>query len=404
MASIGTVTPQSMFFADALRLQSGAALRDYTLVYETYGRLNAQASNAVLVCHALNASHHVAGQHAGQEHSTGWWDNLIGPGKPLDTDRLFVIGVNNPGSCFGSTGPMSPNPDAPGQPYGADFPVVTVEDWVDAQARLLERLGIAQLAAVIGGSLGGMQALAWTLRHPARVRHCIAIATAPNLSAQNIAFNEVARRAIVTDPDFHGGHYQRHGAVPRRGLRVARMLGHITYLSDDSMDAKFGRALRGPEPAYSTQEIEFQIESYLRHQADKFSEYFDANTYLLITRALDYFDPARATGGDLARAFAPARDNRFLLVSFTTDWRFAPERSREIVKALVDNRIAVSYAEIDAPHGHDAFLLEDPRYHGVLRAYFERVALEVGPSGFNHARPAPLPCPGGVAPARQTKP
>jgi homoserine O-acetyltransferase len=404
MASIGLVTPQSMFFADALPLQSGAALRDYTLVYETYGTLNAQASNAVLVCHALNASHHVAGHHAGQEQSTGWWDNLVGPGKPLDTDKLFVIGVNNPGSCFGSTGPMSPNPAAPDQPYGADFPVVTVEDWVDAQARLLDRLGIKQLAAVIGGSLGGMQALAWTLRHPARVRHCIAIATAPNLSAQNIAFNEVARRAIVTDPDFHGGHYQKRGAVPRRGLRVARMLGHITYLSDDSMDAKFGRALRGPEPAYSTQEIEFQIESYLRHQADKFSEYFDANTYLLITRALDYFDPARGAGGDLARAFAPAGDNRFLLVSFTTDWRFAPERSREIVKALVDNRIDVSYAEIDAPHGHDAFLLDDPRYHGVLRAYFERVALEAGASGVHHAHPSTLPSPGGEGPARQTKP
>jgi homoserine O-acetyltransferase/O-succinyltransferase len=377
MASIGTVTAQSMHFDEPLPLQSGAALRDYTLVYETYGTLNGAHGNAVLVCHALNASHHVAGHYVGRDQDTGWWDNLVGPGKPLDTDRLFVIGVNNPGSCFGSSGPTSPNPQVPGQPYGADFPVVTVEDWVDAQARLLDRLGITQLAAVIGGSLGGMQALAWTLRHPQRVRHCIAIATAPNLSAQNIAFNEVARRAIITDPDFHGGHYQRHGVLPRRGLRVARMLGHITYLSDDSMDAKFGRALRNAEPAYSTQDIEFQIESYLRHQADKFSEYFDANTYLLITRALDYFDPARAQGGDLARAFAPARHNRFLVVSFTTDWRFAPERSREIVKALVDNRIEVSYAEIAAPHGHDAFLLDDARYHGVLRAYFERIAAEV---------------------------
>jgi homoserine O-acetyltransferase len=379
MASIGTVTPQSMFFADALPLQSGARLAGYTLAYETYGTLNAARSNAVLVCHALNASHHVAGSYADEPDNVGWWDNLVGPGKPLDTDKLFVIGVNNPGSCFGSTGPTSPNPQQPEHPYGADFPVVTVEDWVDAQARLLDALGITQLAAVIGGSLGGMQALAWTLRYPQRVRHCIAVATAPNLSAQNIAFNEVARRAIVTDPEFHGGHYQRHGVVPKRGLRVARMLGHITYLSDDSMDAKFGRQLRAPEPAYSTQDIEFQIESYLRHQADKFAEYFDANTYLLITRALDYFDPARSTGGDLARAFAPALNNRFLLISFSTDWRFAPERSREIVKALVDNRIAVSYAEIDAPHGHDAFLLDDARYHGVLRAYFERVAAEAAP-------------------------
>ena len=395
MASIGTVTAQSMHFAEPLALRSGAVLRDYTLVYETYGTLNAARSNAVLVCHALNASHHVAGHYAGREQDMGWWDNLVGPGKPLDTDRLFVIGVNNPGSCFGSTGPMSPNPDVPGQAYGADFPVVTVEDWVDAQARLLERLGIEQLAAVLGGSLGGMQALAWTLRHPQRVRHCIAVATAPSLSAENIAFNEVARRAIVTDPDFHGGHYERHGAVPKRGLRLARMIGHITYLSDDVMNTKFGRALRNGVPAFSTQDVEFQIESYLRHQADKFAEYFDANTYLLITRALDYFDPAREAGGDLARAFAPARNNRFLLVSFSTDWRFAPARSREIVKALVDNRIDVSYAEIDAPHGHDAFLLDDARYHGVLRAYFERVALEVGPAGIDRAHSSPLPSPQG---------
>jgi homoserine O-acetyltransferase/O-succinyltransferase len=380
MRSVGIVTPQAMHFAEPLPLRSGAQLADYTLVYETYGTLNADASNAVLVCHALNASHHVAGEHADRPGSTGWWDNLVGPGKPLDTDRFFVIGVNNPGSCFGSTGPMHANPDpqAQGRPYGADFPVVTVEDWVDAQARLVERLGIRQLAAVLGGSLGGMQALAWTLRYPERLRHCVAVATAPSLSAQNIAFNEVARRAIVTDPDFHGGHFYAHGVVPKRGLRVARMIGHITYLSDDSMEAKFGRALREAELSYSTQAIEFQIESYLRHQGDKFSEYFDANTYLLITRALDYFDPARDAGGDLAAAFRPARDTRFLVVSFTTDWRFSPARSREIVKALVDNRTCVSYAEIDAPHGHDAFLLEDPRYHGVMRAYFDRVATEVG--------------------------
>ncbi|MFN8868864.1 MAG: homoserine O-acetyltransferase, partial [Pseudomonadota bacterium] len=334
--------------------------------------------NAVLVCHALNAGAHVAGLDArGQP---GWWDNLVGPGKPLDTDRFFVIGVNNPGSCFGSTGPMHVNP-ATGRAWGADFPVVTVEDWVDAQARLVDRLGIDRLAAVLGGSLGGMQALAWTLRHPTRVRHCVAVATAPNLSAQNIAFNEVARRAIVTDPDFHGGHFYAHGVVPRRGLRVARMIGHITYLAGDVMERKFGRELRSADGSlgYSTQAIEFEVESYLRHQGDKFSEYFDANTYLLITRALDYFDPARAHGGDLARAFAhdPAtREVRFTLVSFTTDWRFPPARSREIVKALVDNRIAASYAEIGAPHGHDAFLLDDGRYHGVLRATFERIAAE----------------------------
>ena len=376
MPSIGHVTPQKMAFQAALPLRSGASLPGYELVYETYGALNAARSNAVLVCHALNASHHVAGSYAGQDKSEGWWDNLVGPGKPLDTERFFVIGVNNLGSCFGSTGPLSPNP-ATGRPWGADFPVVTVEDWVDAQARLLDALGIQCLAAVLGGSLGGMQALSWTLRHPQRLRECIAVATAPNLSAQNIAFNEVARRALITDPDFHGGHFYAHGLLPRRGLRVARMIGHITYLSDDSMAEKFGRQMRASELGYSTQEIEFQIESYLRHQGDKFSEYFDANTYLLITRALDYFDPASAHGGDLSAAFAAARGKRFLLVSFSTDWRFAPARAREIVKALVDNRIAVSYAEIDAPHGHDAFLLEDPRYHALLRATFERIAAEV---------------------------
>jgi homoserine O-acetyltransferase len=374
MGSVGHVQPQSMTFAQPLPLRCGASLRDYTLVYETYGTLNADKSNAVLVCHALNASHHVAGTYAGQDKSEGWWDNLVGPGKPLDTDRFFVIGVNNPGSCFGSTGPMSMNPDT-GRPYGADFPVVTVEDWVDAQARLFDALGIHQLAAVLGGSLGGMQALSWSLRYPERLRHCVAVATAPNLSAQNIAFNEVARRAIVTDPEFHGGHFYAHGVLPRRGLRVARMIGHITYLSDDSMEQKFGRELRASELGYSTQDIEFQIESYLRYQGDKFSEYFDANTYLLITRALDYFDPALEHGGDLARAFAAARA-KFLLVSFTTDWRFSPARSREIVKALVDNHHDVSYAEIDAPHGHDAFLLDDPRYHAALRAYFGNVAKE----------------------------
>jgi homoserine O-acetyltransferase len=372
MASIGIVTPQSMRFTQPLPLRSGASLRDYTLVYETYGTLNADKSNAVLVCHALNASHHVAGTHEGSDRSTGWWDNLVGPGKPLDTERFFVIGVNNPGSCFGSTGPMHIDPDS-GRCYGASFPVVTVEDWVDAQARLLDRLEIDGLAAVIGGSLGGMQALSWSLRHPQRVRHCIAVATAPNLSAQNIAFNEVARRAIITDPEFHGGNFYEHGVVPGRGLRVARMIGHITYLSDDSMEQKFGRALRAAELNYSTQQIEFQIESYLRYQGDKFSEYFDANTYLLITRALDYFDPAREYGNDLTRAFKAARA-KFLVVSFTTDWRFPPARSREITKALVDNQHDVTYAEIDAPHGHDAFLLEDARYHAVLRAYFNNVA------------------------------
>jgi homoserine O-acetyltransferase len=378
-------TPQSLHFEAPLPLRSGTSIRAYDLAFETYGTLNADRSNAVLICHALNASHHVAGVYADQPKSEGWWDSMIGPGKPVDTNRFFVIGVNNLGSCFGSTGPMHINPDsADGQVYGADFPVVTVEDWVDAQARLLDQLGIRTLAAVMGGSLGGMQALAWTLQYPDRVRRAVVVASAPNLTAENIAFNEVARRAITTDPDFHGGHFYRHGVVPKRGLRIARMIGHITYLSDDVMNAKFGRQLRhavqdaaaSTDYRYSTQDVEFQIESYLRYQGDKFADYFDANTYLLITRALDYFDPARTFGGSLTQALAAAR-SKFLLVSFVTDWRFAPARSREIVKALLDNQRDVSYAEIDAPHGHDAFLLDDVRYHSVVRYYFDSLAREV---------------------------
>ncbi|MBX9818353.1 MAG: homoserine O-acetyltransferase [Burkholderiaceae bacterium] len=375
------VTPQTMRFDAPLPLQSGASIHGYSLSYETYGTLNADKSNAVLVCHALNASHHVAGVYEGQDKSEGWWDNMIGPGKSVDTDKFFVIGINNLGSCFGSTGPMHSHPDT-GKVYGADFPVVTVEDWVNAQARLLDALGIQTLAAVLGGSLGGMQALSWTLQYPDRMRHAVVVASAPNLTAENIAFNEVARRAIVTDPDFHGGHFYEHGVIPKRGLRIARMIGHITYLSDDVMNEKFGRELKDAVLAsasgykYSTQDVEFQIESYLRYQGDKFAEYFDANTYLLITRALDYFDPAKAYGGDLSQALARATC-KFLLVSFTTDWRFSPKRSREVVKALLDNQRDVSYAEIDAPHGHDAFLLDDPRYMGVMRSYFDSISQNV---------------------------
>ena len=378
-ASVGTVAPQSMRFREPLVLASGATLADYHLMYETYGTLNAARSNAVLVCHALNASHHVAGVYADDPKNIGWWDNMVGPGKPLDTNRFFVIGVNNLGSCFGSTGPMSLDPTT-GKPHGARFPVVTVEDWVEAQARLASALGIERFAAIMGGSLGGMQAIAWATRYPARIAHCVAIATTPRLSAQNIAFNDVARTAIQSDPDFHGGDYYAWGVVPKRGLRVARMIGHITYLSGDDMAEKFGRALRGKAAgdAYAFgYGVEFEVESYLRYQGDKFSEYFDANTYLLITRALDYFDPARHHGGDLARALAPATC-KFLLASFTTDWRFSPERSREIVEALVRNGRDVTYAEIDAPHGHDAFLLDDARYHRMVAAYFDNVAKEVG--------------------------
>jgi len=376
--SVGVVTPQSYRFDAPLVLSSGASVDGYQLVVETYGQLNADRSNAVLVCHALNASHHVAGIAADDPKNIGWWDNMVGPGKPVDTNRFFVVGVNNLGSCFGSTGPMSINP-ATGKPYGASFPVVTVEDWVNAQARLADVLGIERWAAVMGGSLGGMQALSWAIQYPERLAHCIAIASAPKLSAQNIAFNEVARTAIRSDPDFHGGDYYAHMVVPKRGLRVARMIGHITYLSGADMAEKFGRALRdrdvGDEYRFHY-DIEFEVESYLRYQGDKFSEYFDANTYLLITRALDYFDPARVTGGDLAAAMRPA-SAKFLLAAFTTDWRFPPERSREIVEALIATGRDVSYAEIDAPHGHDAFLLEDPRYHRLMRNYFETIAEEV---------------------------
>ncbi|OFZ90814.1 MAG: homoserine O-acetyltransferase [Betaproteobacteria bacterium RBG_16_64_18] len=368
--SVGAVQPQTMHFQDPLRFQSGAVLDSYDLTYETYGELNAAKSNAVLICHALNASHHVAGYYADNPMNVGWWDNMIGPGKALDTEKFFVVGVNNLGGCFGSTGPASLNTKT-GKPYGSSFPVVTVVDWVNAQARLADRLGIESFAAVMGGSLGAMQALQWAISFPTRIRNAISVAGAPGLSAQNIAFNEVARQAITTDPDFHGGDFYQHGVVPRRGLRLARMIGHITYLSDDAMMEKFGRSLRSGAVNFHF-DVDFEVESYLRHQGDKFAEYFDANTYLLITRALDYFDPAQEHGGDLSRAFAAAVA-RFLVISFTSDWRFSASRSREIVKALLDNRRDVSYAEIDAPHGHDAFLLEDPRYHALVRAWFENI-------------------------------
>ena len=369
--SVGIVTPRLFRFDAPLQLSSGAAINGYSLMCETYGELNAARTNAVLICHALNASHHVAGTNADDPGALGWWDNMVGPGKPVDTNRFFVVGVNNLGSCFGSTGPMSIDPSS-GKPYGASFPVVTVEDWVNAQARLADMLGIERWAAVMGGSLGAMQALSWTIQYPERIAHCVAIASAPKLSAQNIAFNEVARTAIRSDPDFHGGDYYAHATVPKRGLRVARMIGHITYLSGEDMAEKFGRAMREADYQFHY-EIEFEVERYLRYQGDKFSEYFDANTYLLITRALDYFDPAKATNGDLAAALKPARA-KFLLAAFTTDWRFPPERSREIVEALIDNGRDVAYAEIDAPHGHDAFLLDDSRYHRVVRSYFDNIA------------------------------
>ena len=369
-SSIGIVAPKTAHFNESLQLKSGQVLPQYHLVYETYGELNADKSNAVMICHALSGHHHVAGKHSEDDKYPGWWDNLIGPGKPLDTKKFFVIGLNNLGGCHGSSGPLSTNP-ATDKTWAADFPIVTVEDWVNSQARLADYLGIKQLAAILGGSLGGMQALQWSIAYPERVRHALVIASAPSLTAQNIAFNEVARQAIITDPDFYEGRYHDHGVLPRRGLRIARMLGHITYLSDDAMGEKFGRKLRDGKIKYSF-DVEFEMESYLRYQGDKFAGEFDANTYLRMTRALDYFDPAAATGGDLSAALSKATAD-FLVVSFTSDWRFSPARSREIVKALLDNELSVSYAEVTADHGHDAFLMPDKHYHDIMRAYFAKI-------------------------------
>ncbi len=367
--SIGIVAAQTAYFREPLTLKSGELLPQFQLVYETYGTLNADKSNAVLICHALSGTHHVAGKYSEDDKYPGWWDNLVGPNKPLDTNKFFVIGVNNLGGCHGSSGAASINP-ATGKAFGSTFPLLTVEDWVNSQTRLTDYLGITQLAAVIGGSLGGMQALQWTIAYPERVRHALVIASAPNLTAQNMAFNEVARQAIITDPEFHNGDYYEHGVVPRRGLRIARMLGHITYLSDDAMGAKFGRKLK--DTIKYTFDVEFEMESYLRYQGDKFAGEFDANTYLRMTRALDYFDPALNYNGDLSKALANVKA-KFLVVSFTSDWRFSPARSREIVKALLDNELAVSYAEVTAVHGHDAFLMPDLHYHNILRNYLSTI-------------------------------
>jgi len=372
--SVGIVSAQRATFDTPLHFNSGGVLPRYDLVYETYGTLNAERSNAILVCHALSGHHHVAGYYANDEKNIGWWDNMIGPGKPVDTDKFFVVGLNNLGGCHGSTGPSSIDP-ATGKQYGSSFPMVTVEDWVESQARLADLLGIRQFATVMGGSLGGMQAMQWAITYPDRVRHVLAIATAPTLTTENIAFNDVARNAILTDPDFHGGDFYQHGVVPTRGLRLARMLGHITYLSDDAMAGKFGRGLRSGDYQYGY-DIEFEVESYLRYQGDKFASYFDANTYLLMTKALDYFDPARLTDHNLARAFAPVQAD-FLVLSFSSDWRFSPDRSREIVKALLHNRRNVSYAEIQSRHGHDSFLMQDEQYFAVMRNYLDNVAKEL---------------------------
>jgi homoserine O-acetyltransferase/O-succinyltransferase len=370
--SVGFVSPTKLHFDQTLQLTSGASLHDFELMVETYGRLNPAKTNAVLVCHALSGHHHVAGYYKDQIKSEGWWENLIGPGRPLDTRKFFVIGLNNIGGCHGSTGPRSINP-ATKKPWGSDFPVLTVADWVRVQSMLADRFGIDAFAAVIGGSLGGMQALQWSIDFPERVRTVIAVAAAPKLSAENIGFNEVARQAIMTDPEFHGGHFYAHNTMPQRGLRLSRMLGHLTYLSDDLMGSKFGRELTSGQDAYQFGfDVEFEVESYLRHQGDKFAGYFDANTYLLMTKALDYFDPARDYDGDLSDAFRKSK-SKYFIAAFTSDWRFSPKRSKEIVRALIANRIDVSFAEIESVEGHDSFLMPIPHYHALLRQVFSEI-------------------------------
>ncbi|MEJ2755140.1 MAG: homoserine O-acetyltransferase, partial [Gammaproteobacteria bacterium] len=365
--------PKLAHFDTPLQLKCGRSLPNFTLIYETYGTLNETKSNALLICHALSGNHHAAGYHQPTDSKPGWWDTFIGPGKPIDTTRYFVVALNNLGGCHGSTGPNQVNPETQ-KPWGPHFPIVTVEDWVHAQAWLADHLGIDCFAAIVGGSMGGMQALQWSISYPQRLRHAIIIASAAKLSAQNIAFNEIARQAILSDPEFHNGHYYAHNCHPRRGLILARMLGHVTYLSDHAMRLKFGRELKSGALQFDYS-ADFQVESYLRYQGEVFSEHFDANTYLLMTKALDYYDPAASTQNDLATALAPAQC-RFLIVSFTSDWRFAPERSREISNALVAAGKCTSHVEIEAPQGHDAFLLKVPRYMDVVGTYLRRVADE----------------------------
>ncbi len=371
--SVGIVTPQTLHFDQPLALSCGRSLPEHDIVFETYGELNAARSNAILIFHALSGHHHAAGRHRADDRKPGWWDSCIGPGKPIDTNVFFVLSINNIGGCHGSTGPKTINPDT-GKPWGPDFPPLRCRDWVESQRLMMAHFGISQWAAIIGGSLGGMQAMRWALEYPDELRHCIVIASAMKLSAQNIAFNEIARNAICSDPNFHDGRYLEHGTLPRQGLALARMIGHVTYLSDDGMKEKFGRDLKAGDLKLGSQgPVEFQVESYLRHQGSRFAESFDANTYLLMTKALDYYDLAREYDDDPVAAFSNARC-KFMVMSFTSDWRFAPDRSREIVDALVAAKKSVSYAEIEANHGHDAFLIPIPRYMAVFSAYMQRVA------------------------------
>lgn len=384
--SIGIVTPKRYHFDEPLTLRSGKVLPEFDLMVETYGELNAERSNAVLICHALSGDHHAAGFHSAEDNKPGWWDACIGPGKAIDTNKFHVVCLNNLGGCAGSTGPTSTNPET-GKYYGPDFPIVTVRDWVKSQVMLADKLGITKWAAVVGGSLGGMQVLRWAISYPERLEHAVCIAAAPKLSAQNIAFNEVARHSITSDPNFHNGHYLENGTFPKQGLMLARMVGHITYLSDSAMSAKFGknvndfgakfgRDLRTGKLSFGYN-VDFQVESYLRYQGERFSENFDANTYLLMTKALDYFDPSVDYEGDLSKAFVNS-DCKFMLMSFSTDWRFPPERSRELVEYLLNAKRQVTYLEIEADEGHDAFLLPIPRYISAFSAYMNRIHRELG--------------------------
>ncbi len=371
--SVGLVSPQTFTFDEPLTLACGRTLTNYELVVETYGELNQAKDNAVLICHALSGHHHAAGYHSVDDKKPGWWDSYIGPGKPMDTNKFFIVSLNNLGGCNGSTGPTSINPETD-KIYGADFPSLRVRDWVNSQARLADRLGISQWAAIVGGSLGGMQAMRWSLEYPERVRHCVVIASAMKLTAQNIAFNETARRAITSDPNFADGFYLEKQTIPQDGLSVARMIGHITYLSDDGMGKKFGRELRSGSFEQGIEEpVEFQIQSYLRYQGENFSKTFDANTYILMTHALDYFDLAREYNHDPVAAFQNAL-SKFLVISFTSDWRFAPQRSQEIVNALMKADRDVVYAEIESPYGHDAFLVPNQiRYLDLFSTYMNKI-------------------------------
>ena len=371
-SSVGIVKPKVAKFEDPLNLECGFTLDSFELVYETYGRLNKNRSNAVLVCHALSGNHHAAGFHNENDDRAGWWDEYIGPGKPIDTEKFYVVSLNNLGGCHGSTGPCSENPTTL-KPWGNSFPSIRVKDWVESQVRLADRLEIDSWAAVIGGSLGGMQVMQWAIDHPLRIRNAVVIASALKLSAQNIAFNEIARQAIQADPKFADGNYLSMKTIPEQGLALARMIGHVTYLSDDAMALKFGRELRsGSFDANFSEGIEFQVESYLKYQGKRFSGQFDANSYILMTRALDFFDLARNYNDNPVAAFSGA-ECKFLVVSFTTDWRFSPSRSQEIVEALIAAKKNVTYVAIKADEGHDAFLLPIPRYFQTISAYMKGI-------------------------------